>query len=208
MKTIIGSSLLALLLLLIFVQAAPPAPSAPPVPAEGRIEWLSWEEAMVRAAEEPRKIMVDVYTDWCGWCKRMDKATFQHPRIAAYVNANFYAVKLVAEQTNELRYKDKSYGFVKRGKRGYHELAALLTGGRLSFPTVVFLDETQAPLQAIGGYHDAAEFEQIVTYFGGDHHRRTPWVNYQRRYVPLREKGTTPARAVAPVNAASEPAEN
>ena len=178
--------------------ASPTSPAAERAVVNGKIDWLSWEEAMRLSETAPRKIMVDVYTDWCGWCKRMDKATFQNPHIASYVNAHFYAVKLDAEQREALTYQGKTYEFVKRGGRGYHELAALITRGNLSFPTVVFLDEAQRPIQAIGGFQDAPAFEKIITYFGGDNHKRTPWANYQRSYVPLREKGQSrPAELMA-----------
>ena len=198
MKTLLLGCLLLATFGAVSIQAAAPEAAETPAPATAtKINWMTWEEAMTASAEAPRKIMVDVYTDWCGWCKRMDKATFQNPRIARYVNANYYAVKLDAEQREDLEYQGKTYEYVKRGGRGYHELAALITRGKLSFPTVVFLDEQQQPIQAIGGYQDAPAFEQIITYFGGDNHKKTPWVQYQRRYVPLREKGV-PVETTAP----------
>ncbi len=40
------------------------------------VRWLSWEEAIELSKEDPRKIVIDVYTEWCGWCKKMDKTTF------------------------------------------------------------------------------------------------------------------------------------
>ena len=205
MKNLLLGCLLLATFGAVSIQATSPGAVDTPAPAVAtKINWMTWEEAMTASAEAPRKIMVDVYTDWCGWCKRMDKATFQNPRIARYVNANYYAVKLDAEQRDDLEYQGKTYEYVKRGGRGYHELAALITRGKLSFPTVVFMDEQQQPIQAIGGYQDAPAFEKIVTYFGGDNHKKTPWAQYQRRYVPLREKGVqveTTAPAVLPAAA-------
>ena len=52
--------------------------------AVAEIEWLTWDEAITRMATEPKKIFVDVYTDWCGWCKRMDATTFSDKEIATY----------------------------------------------------------------------------------------------------------------------------
>ena len=150
-----------------------------------KINWLTWEEAIAKNKEEPKKILVDIYTDWCGWCKRMDTGTFQKKHIARYVNENYYAVKFNAEQKEEILFKEKIYGYTDNGRRGYHELAAELTAGMLSYPTTVFLDEKMEVIQAIKGYKDPLSFEQIATYFGGDFHRKTPWENYQRVYVPL-----------------------
>ena len=54
--------------------------------ATAQVNWLTWEEAQERNKKEPRKIFVDVYTQWCGWCKKMDKETFSNPEIIKYLN--------------------------------------------------------------------------------------------------------------------------
>ena len=66
--------------------------------AAQEVEWMSWEEALARSESdaEPKKIFVDVYTDWCGWCKRMDATTFVDPTIVSLMDEHFYAVKLNA----------------------------------------------------------------------------------------------------------------
>ncbi|MCO6488881.1 MAG: DUF255 domain-containing protein [Phaeodactylibacter sp.] len=149
------------------------------------VKWLSWEEAAALSQKEKKKILLNVYTDWCGWCKRMDKATFEEPNIARYINENFYPVKFDAEQRAELVYKGKPYKYVKDGQRGYHELAAELLKGRLSFPTVVFLDENLDVIQSIVGYKTPRQFERIATYFAGGHYKKTPWSVYQSTYKPV-----------------------
>lgn len=158
--------------------------SAPPA----NVDWMTWEEAMEKSKTEKRKIFVDVYTDWCGWCKRMDANTFQKPQIARYLNKHYYAVKFNAEYKGDIVFKGKTYKFVNNSMKGYHELAAEITRGRLSYPTVVFLDENLDLLQAIPGYREEMEFEQIITYFGRDEHKKTPWETYQKNYKPISEK--------------------
>lgn len=153
-----------------------------PITITAQINWMSWDEAMQRMDEEPRKLMLDVYTDWCNWCKRMDTTTFDHPDIAAYVNDHFYAVKFNAEKRGELSYLGKTYTYVRNGSRGYHELAARLLRGRLSYPSVVFLDERQELIQSIVGFKTPAQFETITTYFGDDQYKQVPWSTYQRTY--------------------------
>ena len=54
-----------------------------------------------------KKYVVDVYTDWCGWCKKMDKATFEDSAVGAYANPKFYSIKLNAESKNIIKYKGK-----------------------------------------------------------------------------------------------------
>lgn len=167
-----------------------PAPKAVPSNnfAEAKINWMTWEEALERSKTKQKKILVDVYTDWCGWCKRMDKATFQQAHIADYVNENYYAVKFNAETKEDIIFKGKTFKFVKNGMRGYHELAAEITRGRLSYPTVVFLNENLEVIQPVPGFKDPMEFEKIITYFGRNEHLKTPWDVYSKKYQPLVKK--------------------
>ncbi|MCO5724040.1 thioredoxin family protein [Robiginitalea marina] len=144
------------------------------------VQWMSWEEAVARSAADakPKKLFVDVYTDWCGWCKRMDQDTFQNPEVAAYMQEHFYMVKLDAEQEAPIEYDGKTFKFVPSGRRGYHELAAALLQGRMSYPTVVFLDEGRRMLSPVPGYQKPDGFLKIARYFGEDIYKNTPWEQY------------------------------
>ncbi len=144
------------------------------------IKWMSWEEAVAKAASEknPKKVFVDVYTDWCGWCKRMDADTFQNPEVAAYMRDNFYMVKLDGEQAEPITYKGQTYEFVAQGRNGYHQLAAALLQGRLSYPTVVFLDENFQMLSPVPGYQKPDAFLNIARYFGENIYKEKDWQAY------------------------------
>ena len=150
--------------------------------AQDEKQWLTWEEMQVMQKREARKVLIDVYTDWCGWCKRMDKNTFQKADIARYVNNNYYAVKFDAEYKDDITFNGVNYSYVKSGRKGHHELAALILKGRLSFPTVVFLDEGMKVIQPIPGYQDPKSMELIVTYFARDYYKDTPWKKYTNMY--------------------------
>ena len=143
------------------------------------IKWISWESAQDLVKKEPKKLIVDLYTDWCGWCKRMDASTFQDPRIV---------IKFNAEQTQDIIFKNKSYKFIPRGTRGYHELAVEIANGQLSYPTVVFIDEDLNTLQPIPGYWDADDFEMISNYFGGNFYKTTPWSTFQEKFKSSNKK--------------------
>lgn len=148
------------------------------------INWMTLEQAMEKSKTEKRKIFVDVYTTWCGWCKHMDSTTFVSGSVAKYLNDHYYPVKFNAEQQSDIVFKDKTYHFKKSGNRGHHELAAEWLNNRLTFPTVVFLDENMTLIQPLAGYQDATKMEAIINYFGTDSHKRVPWESYEKKFVP------------------------
>jgi len=151
---------------------------------KGYVKWMTIEQALERCKTERRKIFVDVYTDWCGWCRHMDSTTFVSSSVARYLNEKYYPVKFNAEQTGDVYFKDKTYKFRSNGSRGHHELAAFWLNNKLSYPTVVFIDEYQNLIQPVPGYQDAAKMEAIINYFGSDSHKRVPWETYERNFVP------------------------
>lgn len=156
-----------------------PVPPAEPV----KINWITLEEALEKSKTDKRKIFVDVVTEWCGWCKRMDETTFTDPAVALYLNEHFYAVKFNAEQTNDIIFQNKTYRFKSNNGRGFHELAAEWLNNRLSYPTSVFLDENLNLIQSLPNYKDAPKLQAILNYFGTDSHRTTPWETYEKNFT-------------------------
>lgn len=152
------------------------------------VQWMTWEEAIQATkearerGETPKKIFIDIYTDWCGWCKKMDQQTFEHQKISKYLNDNFYPVKFNAEQRASITFQGHEFKFVAQGRRGYHELAAALLDGKMSYPTVVFLNEDFQLLQRIPGYLDVNVFDTIMHYLAEEHYKKTPWADYQKSY--------------------------
>lgn len=144
------------------------------------IKWLTWNEAvkLSQTDAKPKKMFIDVYTDWCGWCKKMDKETFQNPEVSKYMQENFYMVKLDAEGKDPIEYKGNTFKFVPSGRNGYHELAAALLQGRLSYPTVVFLDEEMNMLSPVPGYQTVEPFMEIARYFGDNIYKDKDWKSY------------------------------
>ncbi len=149
---------------------------------DGPVKWMSFEEAIVKSKTEKRKIFIDVYTDWCGWCKVMDKNTFSEPNVAKILNEDFYPVKFDAEQTQDVVFEGNTYKFVPYGNKGTHQLAMALLNNQMSYPTVVFLNEDFAMIQPLAGYQKAEEFHKIIQFIGEDHYKKMKWTDWQTVY--------------------------
>ena len=153
--------------------------------AQDGIHWYSLQEVEQLAQREPRKVLISIYTNWDSGCKKME-SSFSQAQVARYINANYYAVRLNAEEKATLTFRGKTYKYVQNGNVGYHELAAEFLNGQMSYPTVVFLDEGLNFIQAIQGYRAVDQFEMLITYFGDNNHKKMPWTKYEKTFVPLR----------------------
>jgi len=151
--------------------------------AQTPVTWHTIEEAFALTQKEPRKIMIDVYTDWCSWCKVMDKNTFSNQIIADYINKNFYAVKFNGEQKTDVVLNGKTFSYVASGTRGYNQLAAELLNGQLGYPSVVFLDENTKMIQPVQGYVEAKPFDVILNFIGSNAYKTTKWEDFKAGYV-------------------------
>ncbi len=151
-------------------------------PAEGPVRWMTFEEALKKSKTEKRPVFIDVYTDWCGWCKVMDKNTFSDPVVARLLNEKFYAVKFNGEQKEDVVFDGRTFKFVPSGRNGYHQLAAALLNNQLSYPTVVFLDEEFKMIQPLPGYRQAPEFHKIAQFIGEGYYKTQKWDEWQTQY--------------------------
>ena len=143
------------------------------------IHWMTFEQMQEAQKKKPKKVIIDMYTDWCGWCKKMDKTTFEHPVIAKYVNENFYAVKFNAESKEPVVFNGKKYENSGR----YHDLATTLMQGKLGFPTSIYLDDKFGYVtEPIASYLDAKQFELIISYINTEGYKKQPFEQYQKAF--------------------------
>lgn len=147
---------------------------------ENGIKWVTVEQAEALMKKTPKKIYVDVFTSWCGWCKVMDKKTFSNPDVIAYMNENFYCIHMDAENTSKIMLKGKEYGAYEGSKN--NALAVEWLGGRMSYPTSVFLDEDFVNPQPVPGYLEVPQIEMIAKYFVENKHKTTPFETYQKEF--------------------------
>jgi thioredoxin-related protein len=206
MKKIILSILPVLFLAITYAFTTVPQPEE--TITGKNVKWMTFEQAVeattasLKAGKKPKKIFLDIYTDWCGWCKKMDAETFEKPAIAKYLNNNFYPVKFNAEQKDSIIFAGKTFRFIANGRRGYHELAAALLGGKMSYPTVVFAhfnNNNFELLQRIPGYLNVPTFDMIMHYLSEEHYTSISWEDYQKKYQAANQpKAVEPAPVPAP----------
>lgn len=152
------------------------------------VKWMSFEDAVEKSKTEKRKIFIDVFTDWCGWCKVMDKNTFPDAEVAKLLNEKFYPVKLNAEQTNDVVFRGTTFKYVSQGRGGYHQLAAALLNGQMSYPNFVFLDEEFRIIPiyqgstSLPGYKKPEEFYPFLSFVGSDSYQKMNFNDYQKEY--------------------------
>ena len=116
------------------------------------LNWYSIDDLDKMNNLKDKKVLVDLYTDWCGWCKVMDKKTFTDPEIVQYLNDNFVLIKFNAEQRESVVFQGETYEWMKLGRKGVNKFAMKLADGRMSYPTLVYLDSNLNKIKASPGY--------------------------------------------------------
>lgn len=159
--------------------AKPTLTSSKVVKPAGPINWMTWDEAIKANEKDGKKIFIDFYTDWCGWCKRMDATTFSDAEVANFINKNFYPVKFDAEQKESITFKGTTFNFKPGGRRGVHELAAELLNGRLGYPSYVYLTPTYERILISPGYKKVPDLKKELTFVAEDHYTSTSWDAYK-----------------------------
>lgn len=147
--------------------------------ATSAIKWYTMQEALDLQKKKPKKIFVDVYTKWCGWCVKMDKNTFSDPVVARYMSDNFYCVKLDAESSDTIVYMGQKYYNPKPGvSRSYHQFASLLLKGRMNFPSYVFIDEASKGITTVSGYRTPDQFLPWLRYVAKNKYKTKTFDQY------------------------------
>jgi thioredoxin-related protein len=150
----------------ISVAAAAPGP---------HVAWRGWNEGLSAAVRSGKPVIVDVYTDWCGWCKRMDRDVYARPEVSDYLNKHFVVVRLNAEGSEKVNYAGQTL------------TARALAGGFqvTGYPTTIFLRADGAHLVNVPGYIPADRFLKLVRYIGDGHmDRGVSWEEYSRSSDP------------------------
>jgi len=151
-------------------------------PEPKEIQWISFEKAVKLSELNPKPLIVDIYTDWCHWCKVMDKKTYTNQEIIRYINSNFYAVKFNAEQKAPVTFRGQTFKYVPNGKRGVHEFAASILQGKLSYPSTVFLNKNKELVQAVPGYLKTPMMEKLINFMHQEAYITKDWPTFEKEF--------------------------
>ncbi len=153
------------------------------------INWMTMNEALEAQKEKPKKIFMDVYTDWCGPCKLLDKRTFKNKDVVNYVNKHFYPVKFNAEGTSEITYQDftytnPNYKASRKGRNSQHLFAHALK--ITAYPSMVFFDENSDIISPVTGYKTPEQLEVYLKMIATNDYKKVTtgeaWEKYQKNF--------------------------
>ncbi|HQF29152.1 MAG TPA: thioredoxin family protein [Bacteroidia bacterium] len=153
-----------------------------------KVKWMSLQEAIQKMQTQQRPIILDFYTDWCGWCKHMMKTTYANEGLAGYINQNFYPVSFDAESKDTIEFLGQIYKPTGTDKKAPHELAVKLLNGNLMYPTTLFLngfekDKNKFNLNLlVPGYLDIPKIEPILIFTLEGVYKSCAYTDFEKLY--------------------------
>jgi thioredoxin-related protein len=172
--------------LIVVVQSFMNNVQAPADELKGPVHWYTFSEAVELQKKNPKPIIVDIYTSWCGPCKMMSKNTFGDEKIAKYLNQYYYPVKFNAETFDSVTFN--GYTFKNKNAPGtnrpVHDFAISILDGKLVYPSIVFLNEQIQRIQVVTGYYQPAQFEPLMKFFGSGKYKEVKYEDFLKTFTP------------------------
>ena len=133
-------------------------------PGKKKDLWQDWNAIQQLMQQERKPILIDIYANWCIYCKKMDAKTYRNDSVYSYMKEHFYRFKFNGESKDTLVWRDKKFGFDQQYK--VHQFVEYVTQGAVVFPTTVVIPPDGQPF-ALGGELSVKEMEMLLKYFNG-----------------------------------------
>lgn len=137
------------------------------------INWNKFDSGIANAKKSGKKVLIDVYTDWCTWCKKMDATTYEDAKVQKYLKKNFVLIKLNAEGSGKISYAGQSLSPAEfsqgMGVNGY--------------PATLFLNSDGTPITILPGYSEPGMFIHVLSFINEEQYKHKKFSDY------LAEKG-------------------
>lgn len=121
----------------------------------GENEWLKFDAGLAKAKKENKSIVIDFYTDWCHWCKVMEKQTFENADVAKKLKKRFVTIRVNAEAQNEqVTFQDHTMSNVQLTR----------SFGVTGYPSIAFMDANGKPITIVPGFVKPDMFLNILDF--------------------------------------------
>ena len=120
------------------------------------VRWYDFTTGYSLAKEQDKILLVDVYTDWCGWCKKMDRDTYTDSAVIHTASSDYICVKLNPEEDTTYTMEGQEYSAL--------EIKNYLSNNRRDgYPSTYFLKTSNAKkVLTLSGYLGPKEFDKIL----------------------------------------------
>lgn len=130
------------------------------------VNWLTFEQLEDSLAKKPKKVFIDFYTDWCVYCRKMDKKIFTKPAVIQVLNQDYYALRFDAESTSEVVFGGHTLinNQIGKTRNPLHQIAQLLATreGQFTAPTMIILDKDFKVIARYFEYMDSKRLLEVL----------------------------------------------
>lgn len=143
--------------------------------------WVTINQA-ASTQNSTKLYVVDFYTSWCGWCKKMDSETFSDATVKKILDKYYIAVKFDAEGQDEFSWKGQAFAGnpSRNGRKSPHQFAFSVLGQEMGFPTTAIFAADKSLLTVLPGYYGAADYSRILWYFASGDYSKYSWDQYEK----------------------------
>ena len=130
------------------------------------VDWVHFNDAIEKSKAEKKLVLIEIYTNLCRHCEKLDKNVYNDPKIARKINANFVPVKIDAE--------DSVSGIFYHGKQiTPSELARSLDSlNAKDYPSTFFLSSEGKRVGFHNGYMRKKKYDKVLDSYLNDGHKK------------------------------------